>query len=304
MGRLDARDVLPLQRHALDRGASAERPGYVRWDVSGSCQASRTMQSHASTYSRSDGVAAALQGDLMVPVTLDMEVPCRRCPNCLRFRARAWALRAQAEINGAVRTWFATLTLRPEAHYLMLLRAKHRLSARGVDFEVLSSDEQFAERHASVSEELTLWVKRLRKNSQSPLRLLLVAEAHKTGLPHYHGLIHEQDPDKPIKHALLAASWPHGFTKFKLVAPDEGARKTAWYVCKYLTKDQRARVRASLGYGKGSHEMHSKTDSEAPALGVPLRFNVETAPPKRGNPETQGPGSESLDPPVGAPRGD
>ena len=131
----------------------------------------------------------------------------------------------------------------------MLMMARQRLSERGTTFEALSPDEQFVERHASVSVELTKWVKRLRKNYGAPLRLLLVAEAHKSGLPHYHGLIHEQSPDHPLRHALLSESWRLGFTKFKLVPPDEGARRTSWYVCKYLTKDNRARVRASVDYG-------------------------------------------------------
>ena len=260
MARLDARDVLPLARHALDRGASSVRTGHVHWDVSGRCQSPRSQERHAAERSLADGHATALGQRQMLPITVTMEVPCRKCPARLRYRARLWALRAQAEITAAPRTWFATITLSPDAHYTMLMRARRRLALGGTTFENLSPLEQFAERHREISQELTLWLKRIRKNSGAPLRLLLVAEAHKSGLPHYHGLIHEQDAERQVKHALLAASWPHGFTKFKLVPSDEAGRKTAWYVCKYLTKDQRARVRASLNYGEASHEMLSNLD--------------------------------------------
>lgn len=280
----DARDLVALARHALDRGARVEKPGQVQWDVYGRCTSPVVVERHARERSVSDPHAYQLGKREFLPLTVTMETPCRKCEACLRHRARSWALRAQQEINAAARTWFATLTLSPDKHYLMLLRARARLSARGVSFEALTPEEQFAERHASVSEELTLWVKRLRKNTEAPLRLLLVAEAHKTGLPHYHGLIHEQDPERPVRHAQLAGSWPHGFTKFKLVAPDEGARRTAWYVCKYLTKDNRARVRASLSYGKVTHEMHSNSTETGPPEANALGEVRGNSPPERAHP--------------------
>ena len=271
----------------MHRGAGVFKPGQVQWDVYGRCTSPVVVERHARERSVADGHAFQMGKREFVPITVTMETPCRKCEACLRHRARSWALRAQQEINAAARTWFATLTLSPDKHYLMLLRAKARLSARGVSFEALTPEEQFAERHASVSKELTLWVKRLRKNTEAPLRLLLVAEAHKTGLPHYHGLIHEQDAERPVRHAQLAASWPHGFTKFKLVAPDEGARRTAWYVCKYLTKDNRARVRASLSYGKVTHEMHSKVIETGPPEVATLMAERDKRPPERGEKPAQ-----------------
>ena len=45
---------------------------------------------------------------------------CRKCPACLRFRARVWYARSMREIVLADRTWFATLTWRgdmPTAPY-------------------------------------------------------------------------------------------------------------------------------------------------------------------------------------------
>lgn len=93
--------------------------------------------------------------------------------------------------------------------------------------------------------EITKYLKRVRKKSGAPLRYILVAEAHKSGLPHYHMLIHECDPSRQVRHKDLTAAWSWGFTRFKLVETSN----TAWYVCKYLSKAQLARVRASVRYG-------------------------------------------------------
>lgn len=102
---------------------------------------------------------------------------------------------------------------------------------------------QFRERHRAIGAEITKLVKRLREAYQEPLRLLLVVEAHKSGLPHYHMLVHQVN-EKPLLYDDLKRLWRFGFSKWKLCEPS-----AASYVCKYLTKSSLARVRASLGYG-------------------------------------------------------
>jgi hypothetical protein len=147
------------------------------------------------------------------------------------------------------RTWFGTLTLSAQAQFQMMLQAGARTRRRGSDFQLLTPAAQFTARHQQINRELTLWLKRIRKESGSKFRYILVAEAHKSGLPHYHTLIHECE-GKPIRHSMLKKQWKLGFSDFKLVAQD-GDTRAAYYVAKYLAKSATARVRASQAYGGG-----------------------------------------------------
>lgn len=178
-------------------------------------------------------------------IELTMFVRCRKCEACLEQRRRLWTARALAEVKHSVRTWFLTWTLSPEFHYEMQCRASCRLLRACADFNSLSSDRQFAERHREIGAELTLYLKRVRKESGARLRYLIVAEAHASGLPHYHGLIHEID-NEGVKYRTLCNQWPLGFSMAKLLRTEEAAS----YVCKYLSKACKARVRASLHYGQ------------------------------------------------------
>lgn len=139
-----------------------------------------------------------------------------------------------AETAIAPRTWFVTWTLRPDEHYRALLLGGS---------ERRSDDEEYDIRHRQISKWITLAVKRLRKQTGATIRLLCVAEAHASGLPHYHLLIHEVKG--AVRERDLTACWPHGFSKSRLVADPRAAA----YVTKYLSKSMRARVRASIDYG-------------------------------------------------------
>lgn len=112
--------------------------------------------------------------------------------------------------------------------------------------QTLSAQEQFVELCAELGREVTLMLKRLRKQTGVTFKYLLVFEKHKSGLPHCHMLMHEQSSDSPLRHAALTAQWKLGYSKFKLCE----SVKSAWYVSKYLAKSVEARVRASLRYGK------------------------------------------------------
>lgn len=100
-------------------------------------------------------------------------------------------------------------------------------------------------RHDEITKELTLWLKRVRKQSAASIRYLLVCEAHKSGLPHYHILVHQVGEVPVLKKHL--EDWPHGFTQWKLV---NDLTSTSGYVTKYLLKEARARLRASVRYGR------------------------------------------------------
>lgn len=177
-------------------------------------------------------------------MTVSLEVRCRQCPACLKQRSILWTQRAVAELSVAGRTWFGTLTLAPEKHTWVeaKLRSEYKISG---DFDALTEKEKFAARLKLINTEITLFLKRIRKNSGVEFKYILTAERHQSGMPHFHLLIHEQ-PGAPIrKNKVLDRAWTWGFSKFALAEP-----KHAYYVCKYLTKSSEARVRASLHYGE------------------------------------------------------
>lgn len=157
-----------------------------------------------------------------------------------------WRLRAVAEWRDAARTWLATMTLRPEAYVHCLSRARSRLAKAGTDYEALDFHARYVEVESEGFAEIQRWIKRLRKNTGAPLRYLCVSEAHKTGVPHWHLLIHELDESSPIRHRVLSGSWKWGFDDYRLLVD----QKAASYVAKYLQKSVSARVRASARYGR------------------------------------------------------
>ena len=129
----------------------------------------------------------------------------------------------------------------------MMCVARQRLVDRAVDFDALSNDKQFQARHQAIGPELTKFLKRVRKESAAMLRYCLVAEAHKSGLPHYHLVVHETGGE-PVRHKTLQGQWKLGYSNWKLVDINDSG-KTAAYVAKYLSKSALARVRASKHYG-------------------------------------------------------
>lgn len=245
---------IPLDRahviaaKAITFGGTRASLARYEWDTSGSCEnpvGVELMGRHdpkADKRSRSKIIGPG-EGSAM---RINIMAKCRKCPACLRARAAKWAHAAKLEIRLAPRTWFGTLTVRPEIHHHALSQARATSARKGTDFDTLSESEKFRTVAAQHSKELTRWLKRVRKNSGADMRYLLVTEAHKSGLPHWHILVHQRSLT-PITYRHLTSTYDRGFVKFNLVDGDE---KTAWYCCKYLTKSSLARVRASLQYGK------------------------------------------------------
>lgn len=170
-------------------------------------------------------------------------VRCRRCGPCLKQRGRVWKARAICETNAAQRTWFGTLTLAPDratqARYAADRALQSAISDRG------DTSNQFREMVNFLNPEVTRFLKRIRKNTDAALRYLLVTEAHKSGIPHFHCLIHEYAGKAP--KAALHTAWRYGFSHFKLV--DNTSTKHVHYACKYLSKSAITRIRASRNYG-------------------------------------------------------
>lgn len=255
------------------------RVGAARYelDCAGTCQSPVTIEHHARPCTdrvsspiiravrraypqarvrrkRRRSVVIDTKAGTLYPINVVLHAPCRACAACLGRRKRMWMQRAQTEYDSAVRTWFGTLTISPDKQFAALAQAR-AIIARERDFvgpdapgpasfDALSEREQFALHAAQYSDEITRYVKRLRKESGAAIRYLIVCEAHKTGWPHFHALVHECRLGQPITKRTLEGQWKLGFASWKLVDRDGAS-----YVCKYLNKDARSRMRASLEYG-------------------------------------------------------
>lgn len=238
--------------NALPLGMTRTSRTQFEWDISGRCESPRVVE---MTGRPSADWIQRLRHVVVRPGTstslhVSLLTPCRRCQPCLKARARMWAARAMHEIRTARRTWFCTYTLSPQSHYVMQCRAVAHADARSIPMAELVGDDLINRQSDEVAREITLMLKRLRKELKlsGALRYLIVREKHKSGLPHWHAFVHEQTADALIKHAMLAVQWEWGFAKFKLV--DEGDPRAAFYVAKYLGKSNEGRVRASLRYGR------------------------------------------------------
>lgn len=223
-----------LVSRALEQGATRHSLVATEWDISGDCLHPKTIEHFARP---GDARKFLYPGKGRHSLSLVMHVRCRQCERCIRLRRHEWIRRALREVQVADRTWLVTLTMRPEEHYRLLVQAQK--NKRDISTETARLQAELAE----AGREATLYLKRLRKESGSRLRYLLIAEQHKSGLPHYHMLIHERSGC--VKHATLQGQWHLGFSHAKLLEDVNGAR----YVAKYLMKCKGLRVRASLHYG-------------------------------------------------------
>lgn len=248
---MDASVVREVQRKALANGGSV-RPfadgshsRTVEWDVAGRCHSPVTVELHGRAAAEPGERRVLVRGSDNRPNFVEMTVRCRKCSNCLRLRAYQWRMRAMSEWRASGRTWLATLTLSPTSWTLLQAKTRVRLSRGGTDWDTLPGPSQFLEIESEGYREVQRWFKRLRKETGVSIRYLAVTEAHKSGLPHWHVLLHEATHERLSYNRQLKGSWTYGFDSYKLVR-DAAA---AGYVCKYLGKDISARVRASLSYG-------------------------------------------------------
>lgn len=255
-----------LAARALAGGGHRVSPLVVEWDVSGRCQAPLERDLEAMPYRGmsvrewdprrfSSGRNAKWFGQVkFLPrwstgFTVRMIVKCRKCERCRMEKSWLWKERALVEFSRSARTWFGTLTCAPHVHVQFLNECRAWESKQGGNFDLLSEAERVGLLHKRVTVEITKYLKRVRKEAKSRFRFLLVMETvpnHQGGLPHYHMLVHEALGRPPITKRVLAGQWRLGFEKFRLVSDPDEVR----YVCKYISKDTGARVRASVGYGE------------------------------------------------------
>lgn len=253
-----------LALKALQSGGRKTGASSVEWDVAGDCQdprvftrTSRNWREHAI---RRPGVWDVYdvyrpKGPGVLHVT--MVTRCRACPACLRAKRRMWFWRAMQECERSQRTWFVTLTLKPSVARRTRREALLALARKGLSDTPGEIHEAWC---SSVGSEITRWLKRVREESGAKLRYLLVAEQHKSGVPHFHLLVHEVKGSAPVLGRMLNDQWRYmGYTDRKIVwdaAKTKDEQEPLWrscgYVCKYVSKSMLARVRASLRYGVSS----------------------------------------------------
>lgn len=232
----------------LSRGAVRVSGTRFEWHCEGNCQSPvcREIFAHPTPRpeARTRWVNIPERGR---PLWLTLWVRCRQCDACRKRRASKWSAKCRAEMQTGTRNWFGTLTASPENHYVALCRARSNLDRQGINYDALDYGDQFRELCKAYSRDITLYLKRVRKQSRARFRYFIVTERHKSGLPHWHMVIHEQGT--PVRHAILSQQWKLGFTKWKLIPTDDVA--PARYCAKYLSKSLATRVRASQYYGTG-----------------------------------------------------
>lgn len=243
---------------ALDDGATIDGNFVVHWDVSHRCQTPYEVILRSSAppqgavYRPIYADVWYLDGKACIRPALDrrvhpsllryyrpesgrrhlhMYVPCRKCETCLRRRGSVWKHRAQQEFKSATRVWFCTYTVRPDDRFVLSLKA---------------GNWDFKDVYSELSKEFTKYLKRLRHKAK--FRYLLVAEEHKDGFPHLHALLFERG--EQLKKRDIQAEWKLGFSSAKL-----SDLESSIYVCKYLTKSNLARVRASLKFGRTEDDL-------------------------------------------------
>jgi len=200
------------------------------------------------------------------PATVELMVRCRKCLPCRKFRQRYWQQKALQEVRACMarpgcRVWFFSGTYAPSQHQHARNLARANTALEGTDFDVLTAREQFGEvMRAFYQPECSKFLKRLRKTMS--FRYLGVGEPHSAGADspsgggnagelHWHYLLIETDPDRPIRWDAFAERWEGhrgGHFRLKRVA-DDSLEKTVWYVTKYISKEIFTRIRASQGFG-------------------------------------------------------
>lgn len=208
---------------------------------------------------------------------LDLPVRCRQCENCLKHRRRLWTARAIDECALSHRNWFGTLTIRPEDRVRYLYSAQLRNErATGDSWGATEYPDQYRYLCMAILPDVTKFLKRVRKNADTPFRYLLVTEAHEDGFPHLHMILHESEGS--VRKTVLEAAWRSGFSHWRLL-PD-GDPKGAYYACKYLSKSALTRIRASQRYGQEARKVRILTERVCGASRV-----VGDLAPALGNPE-------------------
>jgi len=241
-GWISSEDWYFLAAKAMQKGGRIIRPGVVEWNAAGRCENPVPVQLKGLVTDLYGRVEARENGTRTR--FLDMEVPCRRCGNCLYRKSLHWMHRSMVECEVSPRTWLVTLTFNATIRAHIRMRAYQAVG--GEAWEQLSKEQRSTKLADQANKYVTLWIKRVRKDTGPGVRYISVIELHKDGTPHGHLLVHEAREGQ-VLHRHLTDQWSYGFSNAKLV---EDGPIAARYVAKYLAKSPISRVRASVGYGQ------------------------------------------------------
>lgn len=164
----------------------------------------------------------------------------------------------------AKKSYFITLTFKPAERASIFAEATRQI-------DVFPHRTQAGRLVSAAGSSVTKYLKRLRK-AGFRFRYLIVAEPHRNGFPHYHGLIFDLagPTEKPLTPDILGAEWSGGFSMVKGVRDANALR----YVCKYLSKEKFARVRASKHFGDPSGA-EGRCDGRSPERDPPLVYSLQ-----------------------------
>lgn len=257
-------DYIATSTRARVSGCIPDENGDIVWKMSGSCTAPTKISSKSQEVFHNGKLKA-------LPRYVTLVVRCRKCTACRLTRSWAWSDRAAMEAAKGGRVWWCTFTLKPEFAYHAELQAIAQAKREKQDFWKLDARKQFALRTKYCRTHLTKVFMRMRKGLKSgyfnsnildletgkaqaevipPLkfRTLVVAEPHKTGIPHFHALIFEgQQEIKALWMRHYAQDM--GRNSFELC---KSPIKASRYVTGYLSKSPISIISASLGFGNVS----------------------------------------------------
>lgn len=323
-------DVWRLALKAMSHGATVKRLGQVHWDLAGNCEQPWAQEFYGRP---SDDWPEAIPLPKR-PISVEMDLRCRRCDACLRLRRFQWRKRMATELKATeardARTWFLTLTLDPQHRFRVISECRREWVQTGgapgtPDWDSLPEDDQFRWIARTAGKEVTRYLKRVRHawwqrhgrpSGVQAFRYVVVAEAHADGFPHFHVLLSEVDPSYPVTEQDVRGQrigvarirngqetfvstrikrWTYGqVSEAKLVRDVDGACR---YISKYLSKSMLARVRASIGYGKDTLSKQSATSSPQREKNSPQKYEREGNPfaPKSPSELPPGPGGGGVD---------
>lgn len=279
-----AADVKAMTRASLGSGSGMlHAPDYVTADYSGWCKNDLVVDQMGQGHWRMAPDGKPVREPAR---TFSMKVRCRRCEGCLKERRCMWARRAVSEWKQAAsrggRTWFVTLTFRPEVHYRLTTEVRLKFAKDGGDFDAMSWKDRYSELLKEYHAEVDRFLDRVRKGlakrgwGEVKFRYLMVPEPHKSGMIHYHLLIHEASLDQRLVKRRIEAAWGLGFSVIKLVDSEQGAL----YATKYLGKHHyEGRIRNSRHYGAEPDEDQVQLLNEVPIPHPPLRKAPVAVPP-------------------------
>lgn len=167
---------------------------------------------------------------------IKLRVPCGRCVSCRMRRAREWSLRLECESKYYTDVCFTTLTYNDSSMPFNIYKISGSEDIvledyiRGVELDSYSSisdDSYFFP--TLYSRDLQLFMKRLRKCLDYPIRFYAVGEyGSKFQRPHYHLIFFGL---KPEDWKYVESSWSYGFVLNKPFYPE-----TCVYVAGYIQK--------------------------------------------------------------------